>query len=73
MLLTVEVNDISLDVYYTCLITKDPLATSDSPTSYEVDFISIETLSDPVNMLSILSEGVLMDIEQQIIDVESEK
>tara|TARA_B110000908_G_scaffold7720_1_gene9627 strand:+ start:410 stop:604 length:195 start_codon:yes stop_codon:yes gene_type:complete len=62
-----------LDVYYDCLRTTDPLSTGDSPTSYEVDFISIETLSDTVNMLSILSEDALMDIERQVIDVEGQK
>lgn len=73
MLYQTKIKGISLDVYYKCLKTSDPLGTGDSPTSYEVDLISIETLNDTVNMLSIISEDVLIDIEQQIINFESEK
>jgi hypothetical protein len=73
MLLTVKVNGVKLDVYYDCLRTTDPLSTGDSPDCFEVDFISIETLSDTANMLSIISEEVLMDIEQAIKNLESEK
>lgn len=73
MLLTVDINEVALDVYYDCLATRDPLGTGNSPTSFEVDFISIETLCDTVNLLSVLSEDVLMDIEQEVINFESEK
>tara|TARA_R110000822_G_scaffold44462_8_gene119243 strand:+ start:1635 stop:1856 length:222 start_codon:yes stop_codon:yes gene_type:complete len=73
MLLTVKVNGVKLDVYYTCQKTDDSYGTGDSPTQYEIDFNSIETLTDTANMLSIISEEVLMDIEQAVINFESEK
>jgi len=73
MLLTMDINKIDLDVYYNCLTTTDPLATGDSPTCFEVDLIGVETLYDAVDVTSLLSEDVLMQIEQKIINFESER
>tara|TARA_B110000902_G_scaffold248174_1_gene305045 strand:- start:91 stop:312 length:222 start_codon:yes stop_codon:yes gene_type:complete len=73
MLYEAAINNIKLDIYYDCLKTSDGYATGDSPTSYEIDFNSIETAGDSQNLMSILSEDILMILETEIIAYEASK
>jgi len=73
MLYTTKVNGIALDIYYDCITTTDGYGTGDSPTLYEIEFNSIETQNDSVCLISILSESVLNEIEEEIIRFESGK
>lgn len=67
----ININGIDLDVYYNCQKCRDAYGTGDSPTLYDIDITSINLGGDPTNISSILSDSVLNDIEQQIIDIES--
>lgn len=71
MLHTTEIHGVKLDVYYDCLKTTDGYGTGDSPTLYEIEFNSIETQGDSVCLISILSDSVLDEIEEEIIRFES--
>tara|TARA_R110000787_G_scaffold284738_1_gene398838 strand:- start:25750 stop:25971 length:222 start_codon:yes stop_codon:yes gene_type:complete len=73
MLYETAINNVKLDVYYDCLKTTDGYSTGDSPTQYEIDFNSIETASDSQNLMSILSEDILMILETEIIAYEASK
>lgn len=68
---TITINGIDLDVYYSHESEKDPFGTGDSPTLHYVDIQAVELASEPTDISSILAESVLDDIEQQIIDIES--
>jgi len=73
MLYTTKVNNVNFDCYYDCLKTTDGYGTGDSPTLYEIDFNSIETAGDSYNLMSVLSDDVLSELENQIIAYEASK
>ena len=73
MLYTTKVNNVNFDCYYDCLRTSDGYGTGDSPTLYEIDFNSIETAGDSVNLMSVLSEDVLSILEDEVVYYEASK
>jgi len=73
MLYTTKVNNVHFDCYYDCLRITDGYGTGDSPTLYEIDFNSIETAGDTVNLMSVLSEDVLSTIEDEVVAHEASK
>ena len=73
MLYTTKVNNVNFDCYYDCLKTTDGYGTGDSPTLYEIDFNSIETAGDTVNLISVLSDDVISLLEDEIIAYEASK
>ncbi len=73
MLYTTKINNVNFDCYYDSLKTTDGYGTGDSPTIYEIDFNSIETAGDTVNIMSVLSDNVLALLEDEIIAYEASK
>lgn len=69
---TVEIYGVKLDVYYEIMKERDPYGTGDSPTSYEIDIESIETVGDTQDITNILPESVIELIQQKLVELESE-
>ena len=65
--LDTSINGVEITAFYTIQIEKDPYGTYDSPVSYEVDILHIETRDSTINIMGILAEDVLEEIENEII------
>jgi cytidylate kinase len=65
------INGIDLTVYYTCEFERDPYGTGDSPDVYNIDITEVEVADSTVNILSLLPDSVISDIEDEIIDLET--
>ena len=65
------INGIDLTVYYTCEFERDPYGTGDSPDVYNIDITEVEVADSTVNILSLLPDSVISDIEDEIIDMET--
>jgi hypothetical protein len=63
---TVEVLNVKFDVYYTKEITKDPLATGDSPTEVEFEIVGIELTSDCTDLREFLNDYTVNQITKQL-------
>jgi len=70
MLYQTKIDNVELDVYYDILKTPCKNEAGQRQTVYDIDFNSIETTGDTVNLMSIMSEHILMMIETEIIDYE---
>ena len=69
---SVKVYGIEFDVYYDCNTERDPYGTGDSPTSHDIDIISIEAGADTQDLQDVLANSVIEKIIEQIIEIESE-
>ena len=67
----VEVLGVLFDVYYNCQIENDPYGTGDSPTSYDITIVSIETAGDTQDLQEVLANYVIEQIIEKLIKVES--
>ena len=65
------INGIDLTVYYTFEFERDPYGTGDSPDVYNIDITEVEVADSTVNILGLLPDSVISDIEDEIIDMES--
>ncbi len=65
---TFTLNDIELDVYFTMTQENDPYGTGDSPTLYDVDIFSIETLDSTTNIQSLLADEVIDQLHDLIME-----
>lgn len=70
---TIKINNIPLDVYYTCTSCRDSCGTGDSPTTYEVLIYGVESTTSADNIMTLLSDDVMQEIENKIIALEAEK
>ena len=70
-LTTLKINDVNLDVYYTCDVTHDAYGTGDSPTGYEVEIQEVEVFDSSTDIKCLLSDAQLNEIELGIIKLES--
>lgn len=70
-LMTTTINNIKLDVYYSYESEKDPYGTGDSPTAHYVEIIAIEATDSTTDITDILSDAVIEQIEQEIIQEEA--
>ena len=70
-LITTKIQGIELDVYYSYESENDPYGTGDSPTTHYVEIIAIEPADSTVNITDILSDRVIEQIEQEIIEEEA--
>ena len=66
--LDTSINGVEITAFYTIQIEKDPYGTYDSPVSYEVDILHIETRDSTTNIMDILAQDVLDEIENEIIE-----
>lgn len=66
--LDLEINGVSLTVFYTCIQERDPFGTGDSPTKYNVDILQVEAADSAINLIDVLQESVLEEIEEKIIE-----
>lgn len=66
---TIQLYGITLDVYFKHEIEKDPYGTGDSPTHHNIELIAIESPSDTVNLIPLLSEYLIDKIETEILDI----
>lgn len=71
MLQTIEVLGVEFDVYYECEVEHDPYGTGDSPTSYNIEIISIEAGTDTQDLHDLLSKFVIENITEQLINIEA--
>lgn len=67
---TITVKGVELDVFYEYSSERDPLGTGDSPTAHYVEIRAVETTSDAIDIVDLLSNDVLNEIEQEIINIE---
>ena len=65
------INGIDLTVYYTCEFERDPYGTGDSPDVYNIEITEVEVADSTVNILGLLPDSVISDIEDEIIDMET--
>ena len=70
-LMTTTIMGIELDVYYGYESERDPYGTGDSPTAHYVEILSVEATDSTVNIQELLSDWMLEQIEQDIIDEEA--
>lgn len=73
MLYQTKIENVSLDVYYDLFKTTETNEAGERQSVYDIDFNSIETTGDSVNLMSITSEHILMIIETEIIAYERGK
>lgn len=69
--MTTKINGIELDVYYSYESEDDPYGTGDSPTAHYVEIIAIEPADSTIDITDILSDRVIEQIEQEIIEEEA--
>lgn len=67
---TIKIRGIELDVFYEFSSERDPLGTGDSPTAHYVEVRSVETNTDVIDIVDLLSADVLDEIEQELIRIE---
>ena len=67
----VEVLGVKFDVYYECETEHDPYGTGDSPTSYDITIISIESGTDTQDLQEVLANYIIEQITEELIKVES--
>ena len=70
MIYQTKIDNVELDVYYDILKTTETNESGERQRIYDIDFNSIEATGDTVNLMSIMSEHILMMIETEIIDYE---
>lgn len=63
---TIEVLNVKFDVHYTKEITKDPLATGDSPTEIEFEILSVELTNDCTDLREFLNQYTIDQITKQL-------
>lgn len=68
---TVTIKGVELDVFYEYSSERDPYGTGDSPTAHYVDIRAVETTSDAIDIVDLLSAEVLNEIEQELINIEA--
>ena len=66
---TIKLYGITLDVYFSHTVEKDPYGTGDSPTLHYVELRAVETPTDTVNLIPILCDSVIEKIENEIMDI----
>ena len=66
-----KIQGIELDVYYSYESENDPYGTGDSPTAHYVEIIAIEPADSTIDITDILSDRVIEQIEQEIIEEEA--
>lgn len=67
---TIKIRGIELDVFYEYESERDPLGTGDSPTAHYIDVTAVETHTDVIDIMILLSDDVLDEIHQEIIKIE---
>ena len=70
-LMKTKIQGIELDVYYSYESENDPYGTGDSPTAHYVEIIAIEPADSTIDITDILSDRVIEQIEQEIIEEEA--
>jgi len=73
MLYQTKIENVELDVYYDLLKTTETNESGERQFIYDIDFNSIEAINDTVNLMSIISEHILLIIETEIIACERNK
>jgi len=66
---TIQLYDITLDVYFKHDTEKDPFGTGDSPTLHYIELVAVESPTDTINLIPLLCESVIEKIENEILNI----